>query len=293
MYALFYLTYMPTVTNIKPVYMQYNKLCDDKTCNSPEDIASPYHSFPTAHVQLNKKQTMMVGQPYIISVRLDMPETPRNELMGMFQVCMDMKDGQNFLKHHACRSTMLRYRSPLLQKIKTIAFMPLYILGFYEQRQEVDVEIFTHYTDTTNSVTDIYVEIQSKVIEFYSVTLHITAHFTGLRFIIFHFPILSAIVGVAVNLVILLIIFAICWFHWDAEIEWIEEARKKYSGLNSNSNSKSKLNALHQESSSETLSILEYNESESNSYDNELKDDDFFFGGGEGARRRENKTVEE
>ena len=89
MYALFYLTYMPSITHIKPVYMQYNKICDDKvnerSCYSDgvkDSIMSPYHSFPSAHVQLSKKQLLMVGQPYIITVKIDLPETPRNQDQG-------------------------------------------------------------------------------------------------------------------------------------------------------------------------------------------------------------------
>lgn len=195
-----------------------------------------------------------------------------------------MKDQSSILKSHACRSTMLHYRSPLLQKVKTIVYMPLYVLGIYEQKQELDVEMYSNYVDdATNPVTDVYVEIQSKVIEFYSVTLHITAHFTGLRYIMFHFPVLSALVGIAGNLMLIVMIGLLCWYHWDHEMEWIEEAKKKYIH-ETKSSSKSSEDDQRQEYSQqstdksiiddENLSILEYNESDSNYGDD---DDDFLF----------------
>lgn len=265
MYALFYLSYMPAVTHIKPVYMQYNKICDDNTCSSNE--ISPYHSFPSSHVQLTRRQQLMINQPYMITVQLDLPETPRNQDLGMFLICMDMKDAQGALKSHACRSTMLRYRSPLLHKVKTLLFMPLYILGIYEQKQLLDVEIYNDFVDTTNSVTDIYVEIHSKAVEFYSVKLHITAHFTGLRYIMFHFPVSSAMVGIAGNLMLLMFLTILCWYHWDTDLEWVEEARQKYVGGDIGSRS--------QDSSS--IATTEENFSVIESESHALEDDDFIF----------------
>lgn len=271
LYVLFFLMYMPASTHVKPVHMQYNKICDDKSCDL-QTMISPYHTFPIAHLQLPKNQLMMVGQPYHIKVRLEMPETPRNQDLGIFMICVDMKDKENMLKSHSCRSTMLRYRSPWLQMVKTVLFIPFYVFGYREEKQDLDVEVFNKYIDTTNPVTDIYVEIQSKVVEFYGVSLHITAHFTGLRYIIFHFPVLSAIVGIAFNFVLLVIITLLLWYHYDYEMDWVDEARRKYTGTG-----KSKRNLSRKESSSistvdENMSMLEYNDSD------KLEDDDFMFG---------------
>lgn len=55
--------------------------------------------------------------------------------------------------------------------------------------------ILVDFVFQTRPVRDVYVEIQSRKIQFYSVTLHIVAHFTGLRYIMFHWPLLSASVG--------------------------------------------------------------------------------------------------
>lgn len=277
LYVLFYLLYMPASTQVKPVHMQYNKICDDKGCDL-ETMVSPYHTYPIAHLQLAKNQLMMVGQPYHISVRLEVPETPRNRDLGIFMICVDMKDKENLLKSHSCRSTMLRYNSPWLQLVKTFLFIPLYVFGYREEKQVLDVEVFTKYVDTTNPVTDIYVELQSKVVEFYGVTLHISAHFTGLRFIIFHFPVISAVVGIAMNFVLLVIITLLLWYHYDYEMDWIDEARRKYT-------SKSKLDMERKESSSistvdENRSMLEYNDSD------KLEDDDFMFDTDDGELKK-------
>lgn len=260
LYVLFHLMYMPASTHVKPVHMQYDKICDDKDCNLAS-MTSPYHSFPIAHLQLNRNQLMFVGQPYHIHVRLEVPETPRNQDLGVFMICVDMKDKENMLKSHACRSTMLRYQSQWLSMIKTLVFIPFYVFGFREEKQTLNVEIFTKYIDTTNSVTDIYVEIQSKVLEFYSVSLHITAHFTGLRYIIFNFPVVSAIIGIGLIFILLVAITLALWYHYDYEMDWIDEARNTWSGRKFTG--KGKLDERKESSSISTTdenSMVEFND---------------------------------
>lgn len=288
--------YMPTVTNVKPVYMQYNKICDadTKTCEVGGSLPS-YHSFPQAHLQLTKKQLMMVGQPYVITIKLEMPETPRNQDLGMFMMCIDMKDKDNALKAHSCRSTMLRYRSPWLQKLKTILLIPFYIMGWDEETQVLDVEMFTNYIDGRSPVTDIYVEIQSKIVEFYSVTLQISAHFTGLRYIIFNFPIISAVVGIGVNLMMLMFITFVIWYHYNYELDWDEVEHKKTKPkdekLNEGFDERERKPSSSISTTDENVSILDNSEDKF-----ELDDDVMLFDRNNeddgGIRRRDVKTEE-
>ncbi|XP_055370874.1 seipin [Condylostylus longicornis] len=220
MYVAFYYLYIPTIAHTRPVHMQF------KTCLNAAGICS----FPQAHVSLTKKQQLlMVGQAYKILVNIDMPESPQNQDLGMFMVCADMRDNKALLRGHSCRSAMLRYRSPLLRAISTWVLSPLLIFGFYEELQHIPVELFSNYEEEQmHPVTDVYVEIQSQKIQFYSVTLHITADFTGLRYIMFHWPVLSAALGISTNLFFILIVFILSWYHW-SDTTWLKEAREKYT----------------------------------------------------------------
>lgn len=147
-------------------------------------------------------------------------------------VCAQLKSESGIsqrLKANSCRSTMLQYYSPLMHKLKSLIYFPLIVTGFYEQKQYLNIEMFPSYIDdSTNPVTDIYVEIQSKVIEFYSSTIEITAHFTGLRYLMFNYPILSATFGICGNLMFILLLLVLCWYHWDNDMEWMDEAKKIY-----------------------------------------------------------------
>ena len=138
----------------------------------------------------------MVGQAYRVIVNIEMPESPQNLELGMFMVCAEMRDHESMLRGHSCRSAMMRYRSPLIRTISTWALSPLFVLGIREEYQQVPVEIFSKYLEERqHPITDVYVEIQSQKIQFYTVSLHIVADFTGLRYIMFNYPVMSAVVG--------------------------------------------------------------------------------------------------
>lgn len=62
-------------------------------------------------------------------------------------------------------------------------------------------------------MTDVYVEIQSRQVELYSATLYIHAHFTGIRYFMFHWPMLSAAVGITSNLFFIVLVCLLSWWH--------------------------------------------------------------------------------
>uniref|UniRef100_A0A1A9V2Z0 Seipin n=1 Tax=Glossina austeni TaxID=7395 RepID=A0A1A9V2Z0_GLOAU len=222
MYVVFYYAYMPPISHTRPVYMQF------KTCI---DTSTPC-TFPHAHVSLTKKQQLlMVGQAYRVLINIDMPESPQNLDLGMFMVCAEMRDFESMLRGHSCRSAMLRYRSPLIRTISTWALSPLFVLGLKEEYQQVSVEIFPQYLEQRqHPITDVYVEIQSQKIEFYTVSLHIIADFTGVRYIMYNWPIFSAIIAISTNLFFILVVFLLSWYHW-SDARWLRNLQLKYNGI--------------------------------------------------------------
>lgn len=138
----------------------------------------------------------MIGQAYRVQVVIDMPESIQNQELGMFMVCGELRDQDAYLRGHACRSALMKYKSPLIRNIMTWSLGPLYILGLKEEHEQVYIEVFPRYVEERkHPITDVYIEIQSHKIQFYSVTLHITADFSGLRYIMFNYPWMSAAVG--------------------------------------------------------------------------------------------------
>ncbi|KOC64909.1 Seipin [Habropoda laboriosa] len=133
LYTAFYYAYVPSISYVRPVHLQF------KSCSEQKGICN----FPSAFVQLtNKQELLMVGQPYKVNLHLEMPESPANKELGMFMVCAELRSRDGSLMEHACRSTMLHYRSTLLHALTTLTFSPMMIFGSTEEKQNVVLELF-------------------------------------------------------------------------------------------------------------------------------------------------------
>ncbi|XP_003425269.1 seipin [Nasonia vitripennis] len=211
LYTAFYYAYMPSMTHVRPVHLQF------KSCDKEKGVCS----FPSAYVQLTKKQQLlMVGQPYKVNLELEMPESPANKELGMFMVCAQLRSRDGVLVKHACRTAMLHYRSTLLHLLMTLTYSPMMIFGALEEKQSIVLELFGNFEeDQSHPVTIVYVEIQSRHIEFYSATIMINAHLSGLRYLMFHWPILSAIIGIGTNLFFIVLICILSYLHFASEEE--------------------------------------------------------------------------
>ncbi|CAG9113700.1 unnamed protein product [Plutella xylostella] len=205
MYVVFYYTYMPNVTHVRPVHLQF-KACEE---------AAGACSFPAAHVQLARRgRVLMAAQPYRARLVLDMPESPVNKELGMFMVCAQLRAAGGALVSASCRAAMLRHRSRLHTLLRTVMLAPLLLAGFNEEKQQLSVELFSDFEDDEDlPVTDAYVELQSRFAQVYSCELQIEAHFSGLRYVMYNWPRVSAAVGISTNLFFVSLIFILSWYH--------------------------------------------------------------------------------
>lgn len=212
LYGSFYYSYMPTVSFSTPVHFYYTSDCDASE--------STLCSFPTANISFmknEKDQVMAYGQPYRVSLELEMPESPVNENLGMFMVKMSCYTKGGKTVSSVGRSTMLHYRSSLLQSLSTLLFSPFLLSGMAEQKQLIEVELFADYkTNAYQPSVGAVIEIQSKRVQIYSSQLRIHAYFTGIRYVLYNFPLTSAVIGVATNFAFLsvLVLFSYLQFIW-------------------------------------------------------------------------------
>ncbi|XP_018584448.2 seipin-like [Scleropages formosus] len=199
LYASFYYSYVPTASFAAPVHYYYRTDCNSSV--------SALCSFPMANVSFLRNdvhKVMTYGQPYRISLELEMPESPTNQQLGMFMVKMSCYSKEGHTVSSVARSVMLHYRSKLLQTLSTLAFSPLLLLGLLEEKQLVKVELFSDYRDNPyQPTTGALIEIQTRKIQIYDAQLRIHGHFTGIRYFLCNFPLLSAVVGVVTNFIFL------------------------------------------------------------------------------------------
>ncbi|XP_058502589.1 seipin-like [Solea solea] len=212
LYGSFYYSYMPTVSFSTPVHFYYTSDCG----TSEPGLCS----FPKANISFMKNerdQVMAYDQPYRVSLELEMPESPVNEHVGMFMVRMSSYTKGGRIVSSVGRSTMLHYRSSLLQTVSTLVFSPLLLTGIAEQKQLIEVELYLDYKQNANQPTiGAVIEIQSKRVQVYSSQLRIHAYFTGIRYLLYNFPLTSAVIGVASNFAFLsaIVLFSYLQFIW-------------------------------------------------------------------------------
>ncbi|XP_052005178.1 BSCL2 lipid droplet biogenesis associated, seipin, like [Xyrauchen texanus] len=211
LYGSFYYSFMPTANHITPVHF-YNRI----------DCPSPHHSmcsFLEANVSLlknGKQQVMTYGQPYHITLELEMPESPANQQLGMFLVKMSPYSKAGQVVGTSARSAMLHYRSTLLQSLGTIIFSPMLLTGVSEQKQSVMVELFSEFKDDSYKPTiGAVIEIHSPHVQIYNAHLYIFAHFSGIRYLLYHFPLTSAVIGVMSNFTFLCLIIVLSFLQFN------------------------------------------------------------------------------
>ncbi|XP_017274498.1 seipin [Kryptolebias marmoratus] len=212
LYGSFYYSYMPTVSFSTPVHFYYASDCDTAEAG--------LCSFPTANISFmrnERSQVMANGQPYRVSLELEMPESPVNQQLGMFMVRMSCYTKGGKIVSSVGRSTMLHFRSFLLQTLSTLCFSPLLLTGMAEQKQLIEVELYSDYkTNAYEPTIGAVIQIQSKQVQIYSSQLRIHAYFTGIRYLLYNFPLTSAVIGVSTNFAFLSVValFGYLQFIW-------------------------------------------------------------------------------
>ncbi|XP_030666846.1 seipin isoform X3 [Nomascus leucogenys] len=210
LYGSFYYSYMPTVSHLSPVHFYYRTDCDSSTTS--------LCSFPVANVSLTKggrDRVLMYGQPYRVTLELELPESPVNQDLGMFLVTISCYTRGGRIISTSSRSVMLHYRSDLLQMLDTLVFSSLLLFGFAEQKQLLEVELYADYRENSYvPTTGAIIEIHSKRIQLYGAYLRIHAHFTGLRYLLYNFPMTCAFIGVASNFTFLSVIVLFSYMQW-------------------------------------------------------------------------------
>uniref|UniRef100_A0A8D0GX69 Seipin n=1 Tax=Sphenodon punctatus TaxID=8508 RepID=A0A8D0GX69_SPHPU len=220
LYGSFYYSYMPTVSYISPVHYNFRTDCG---LPGPELC-----SFPIANISLVKNsrdKVLIYGQPYRISLELELPESLVNQDLGMFIVAMSCYTKGGRIISSSARAAMLHYRSNLLRILDTLAFAGLFLSGFSEQKQTVEVELYSDYREDSYVPTvGAVIEIQTTRIQIYEAHLRIHAHFTGLRYLLYNFPVTAAILGIASNFTFLSVIVLFSYLQWIWGSLWPRES---------------------------------------------------------------------
>lgn len=207
LYGVFYWNYIPKSSHVYPVHLHFeSRACPAGFCD-----------FLMANVTIvrpGQDDYLARGQRYKIYLDLEMPESEANQRIGMFTVGLDMisEDGEVLKSTH--RSGVLRYKSMLVKLFSTLAYIPMLLFGSAEEKQIVSLQMFEKYVeDYTKPATQAGLVIRNSHIEVYTATLKIYADFTGLRYLLYNWPLTSAIVGISTNFFFVSLVALLSWNH--------------------------------------------------------------------------------
>ena len=80
---------------------------------------------------------------------------------------------------------MIHYKSPLLHTLSTFVFAPLLLLGYWEQKQSLDLLLYeSYYEPYGDGSISATVSILNHRIQLYSASLTIEATFSGFTYVL-------------------------------------------------------------------------------------------------------------
>ncbi|CAG8507769.1 6847_t:CDS:10 [Ambispora leptoticha] len=226
-YLGFYMLYVPKISHVKPVHLQYQKA-----------------AFPTALVNFTSGYNFLTAdQAYDVTIDLHVPNSERNVKLGNFMIFLELNSAKknNETVHRSSRSTILHKQSELLRVMSTIWRLPPLLLGWTKEDQMLHVKMFENMIeDLDRPISHAYVTIDEPLLETYEVKIRLDAHFKGLRYFMYYHPYIT---GSTFTAIFLFWEFLFCIVAWKMLVSWWQtnfpetlKNRPKNTGKRNNGN---------------------------------------------------------
>lgn len=220
LYASFYHVHVPSASIIRSAHFKF------RVCPAGVGMCS----FPMANITLGaagRAEVLGKGQQYRVFLEMEVPDSAPNRDLGMFMVIIKVYDRHGVIVQESSRATALKYQSDLLTTIQTLFWSPLYVLGFFEQKQNLNIELFEEYLDDVyHPAVGVLIEIHSRQLELYSAQLKLHASYSGLRYYMFYWPLTSAFFGICFNCLWLSLLALLSWYKLGVQEVLDEEETK-------------------------------------------------------------------
>ncbi|CAO3571866.1 unnamed protein product [Mortierella alpina] len=217
-YLSFYWLYIPQRGHVGQVHLQYGK----------PTVPTVIGDGPKAEVDFTRGgrygQFLRADQAYDISVNLLVPASKRNVEIGNFMVVVTLLRADGRVVRSSSRPAILTYQSTPLKLMRTAWKAVPLVLEWSKEDQVIKVPLIENFVeDSSNPVTSARISISTPELQVYRSTIHIDAHFQGLRYFMYYWKVTTALVFMGV-FVFWEIIFSIItwqvlagWFGSDAE----------------------------------------------------------------------------
>ena len=196
----------------QPIYWEGSRSLENATGNNKGQQEQQINNIVKRSLKFlpwfSRKVQERIVSPYStfdVHVKLDVPDSEYNRKVGMFQVKVELVNSGGETILHSMRPTLLRYQSPLVRWIKTLAYWPFHVAGFVEEKQTIDVRVFSKIRerrDFTRVAVKLLPRGQTKnglLPEIYSASATISLRMNILQKALYFYPILSTLSVVGFN----------------------------------------------------------------------------------------------
>ncbi|CCX12484.1 Similar to Seipin homolog; acc. no. O14119 [Pyronema omphalodes CBS 100304] len=213
-YGVLYTSLIPRIGVSVPLYFTY------------PSIGSSVVIGPTTTVSV---PDLLPQQEYSITLNLLLPTSPKNIETGNFNIHLSIPapsssslldsitpeapDATPAIRAPLLQTTrpgILPYASPLLQTIKTLFTSPLLLVGIVKQQTKLAISLSESYT-FPEAPTVASVVLEPRV-EVYKANLVFEARLTGVRWVMYKFRLVAAVVAVVGFWLVQMLGVAVAWW---------------------------------------------------------------------------------
>ncbi|KAI9026561.1 putative adipose-regulatory protein-domain-containing protein [Phycomyces nitens] len=200
-YITFYQHYMPQQMHIEPVYLQY---APNLTCINPEgwvDLRRGDSHGPLRH-----------GQTYDVQLLINLPTSDINFDIGNFMVQVELLTTNGSIVAQGSRPAILAYQSKTHRILRVLTGAVPLLLGLTQESQTLHVPLMEGYVEHYKApATHVRILLSTCRLQVYNATIQLRTDFYGLRYYMFYYRILTAIVFVVSFTIIEIICAAFAW----------------------------------------------------------------------------------
>jgi len=213
LFGIVYYRYIPTLAHDVDVNLQFSD------CAAKRMDGAVACGYPSANLILTGPGLSVLlsgGVTYQAGLTLVMPDSEPNRELGMFMVSVQLYTDQGSVIKQGSRavSSILPYKSGMFSSVHTLLVFPLYVLNIYQYKHDVHIILINEFVeDPFRPLRGVHIELQRHNIHIYTAELNIKALLSGLSYVLYHYPITAAVVGVCSIWVLLCMFALVVWWN--------------------------------------------------------------------------------
>jgi len=200
-YCLFYFLYIPKIAHSLPVYFQYY-----------DNIDQPIAEVDLSVNSWRQNGILTGGQYYNVLIELNVPDSKHNYDLGNFMINLTFKNALNETVAYSSRPGIVKYKSLVQKNIETIVKTVPLFFDVAQESQTIHLPLFESFMeDEEVATTKAIVTLSNKSLHLNSAYLNFEARFHGLRYYMYHWKFLTAILLISVLMFWEIVITFLLW----------------------------------------------------------------------------------